>query len=192
MLSRQNVAKHRTAGSGSSSHGSASHAKLSKPHAPIARDTHYEQELHPTLRAPAPPRTWSNESIAGSTISTATTSAGMSSAAAHERAKAATAHHHERRKMESISDSPALLVRPTEAQLVARDLHKREGRAMRDPSPEEQARINRSHADHHLHGGRSRQSRRWKRRDDRVGFIDERHTLDDYKATLRSECRATF
>jgi len=143
------------------------------PGPPMPHDRHYHE---PPPGLEPPPRTWSNQSVAGSTTAM---SASGTSGSVRESLMA------EQRRAESVLDSTARLVKMHEAVSVAMKLHKQEAKRTRDPSPEEQALINRCDAEQH-NDKHHHHHRRWKRPDDRVGFIDEHHTLDEYKATLEN------
>jgi len=90
-----------------------------------------------------------------------------------------------KRRLDGIAGSTAQLISAQEATVVARDLHKEEAKGGKDPSFDEQAKINHQHVQSQKR--RPEASRASLRvRDRQLGFIDEQQTVDDYKAVLRS------
>lgn len=96
------------------------------------------------------------------------------SSAAKERAK---------RRLDGIAGSAAQLISAQEATVVAKELHTEEMKGPKDPSFDEQARINKRHVQHQKARPEPPQTRL---RDRQVGFIDEPHTVDEYKAALQN------
>ncbi|KLO09142.1 hypothetical protein SCHPADRAFT_579849 [Schizopora paradoxa] len=108
----------------------------------------------------------------------ATLKSSRTSEAAKERAK---------RRLDGIAGSTAQLISAQDATTVARDLHKEETKGAKDPSFDEQARINQIHLQSHKRRPEPGPSTRTLRvRDRQVGFIDEQQTVDEYKSALRS------
>jgi len=160
------------AASGSVPKVAPSHRDMHSAQPPIGIDSKIQVRMHPALVHPG----HASSSRATSRPAPRTSFSGMN-------AKVGDNPSAHLRRADGIHapGSSAKLVKERDAVSAARELHREAARWIKDPSPEEQARINNFNAK-----PLSKRRRRWRRRDDRVGFIDEHHTLEDYKATLRS------
>lgn len=103
--------------------GGELHSMPPHPGPPMPHDRHYHE---PPPGLEPPPRTWSNQSVAGSTTGmTASTSTGTAASSVRESLMA------KQRRAESVLDSTARLVKLHEAVSVAMKLHKQEAKRTR-------------------------------------------------------------